>query len=229
MAPHFDQLLQKVIDVCISNQEKHPEVREFVNRTRLRAKDFKLLNYKITIPAETAVWEKDMSLENQLFSLVSDRKWSLVADMFLQIPLKEYQDMTKFAMKLFEVVTETEKFLERNVKEAEICITPGEAFVQFLSEIRKKRAMVDFLPVQKEIFAQLAASFVLHLSENPEEALPIILECYKGSQLEPCLYHSFYSPEAYSGAVRSRQEPMKVGTLFLTIYYYLIGQVGFRN
>ena len=224
MAPHFDQLLQKVIDLCISNQEKHPEVREFVNRTRLHAKDFKLLNYKIAIPAETVVWAKDMSLENQLSSLVSNRKWSLVADMFLQIPLKEYQEMTQFAMKLFEVVTETEKFLERNAKEAEIRITPGEAFVQFLSEIRKKRSMGDFLPVQKEIFAQLAASFILHLSENPKEALPIILECYKGSQLEPCLYYSFYSPEAYSGAIRSRQEPMKVGNIFF-IFFYLITDV----
>ena len=69
--------------------------------------------------------------------------------------------MTKFSMKLFEVITEEgEK------------VWPAEAFRQILKEIKGKRSNIEFLPVQKEIFGQLAANLILHLSTS-EEILPI--------------------------------------------------------
>ena len=101
-------------------------------------------------------------------------------------------------MKLFEVITEKSE-----------TVTPAEAFLQILKEVRGKRSNIEFLPVQKEVFAQIAANLILHLSENPEKALPIIRECYN-SQLEPCLYYSFYNPNAVSDAIKFRQDPIKV-------------------
>ena len=81
--------------------------------------------------------------------------------------------MTKFSMKLFEVITEeSEK------------VAPAEAFLQILKEVRGKRSKIEFLPVQKEVFAQVATNLILHLSMSPEEVLPIALECYKNSQLD---------------------------------------------
>ena len=110
--------------------------------------------------------------------------------------------MSKFSMKLFEVITEESE-----------TVSPAESFLQILKEVRGKRSNIEILPVQKEVFAQLAANLILHLA-TPEEALPIVIECYKNSQLEPCLYHSFYNPKAVSDAIKFRQEPIKVGHIF---------------
>ena len=205
-----NELLQNVVNIGESNLEKYPELGEFLGRIRFFEQSLKEMKYNITIPVCADEWIKDVDLENQLLGFVLNKKWNLAADIFLQIPLKEYHELSNFLMKLFEVVTEGKDNAEDNLVE------PDEFFVQFLKEIRNKRSKIEFLPVQKEVFAQLAATLILHLSftSSHQKALPIVLESYKNSQLEPCLYHTFFDPDADSPAIKSRQEPIKVRAYF---------------
>ena len=161
-----------------------------------------MTNSSLTLPPD---------LENKILGLVTNENWGQVADLFLQIPMKNYCELNKFMLKLFEIVTEEyhgdSTFLAENT------------FPLFLKEIKSKTSKKEFLPIQKEILSQFAASLILHLPA--ENALSVVIECYETYQLEPCFYHSYYNPEAESEAIKARQEPIQVCTIsessFLTL------------
>ena len=54
----------------------------------------------------------------------------------------------------------------------------------------------------KEILTQFAVNLILHLPTG--DAKLTVIECYEKYQFEPCLYHSYYNPEAESEAIKSR-------------------------
>ena len=87
----FENLLKNVIEICIENQYEYPEVGEFFERIKSCKLDLKKMDYKIEIPSTAIQRLQDTSLENQLSSLILNKKWNLVADMFMQIPIKKYQ------------------------------------------------------------------------------------------------------------------------------------------
>ena len=80
-----------MIEICIENQYEYPEVGEFFERIKSCKLDLKKIDYKIEIPSTAIQRLPDTSLENQLSSLILNKKWNLVADMFMQIPIKKYQ------------------------------------------------------------------------------------------------------------------------------------------
>ena len=135
---------------------------------------------------------------------IQARRWNIVAGKFLQIPINKYFELNEFTIKLFEIATE-----ETYEDNDEISIS-NDAFPKFLREIEAKRKQKLLLPLQQEILTQLAASFIMHLSEeNPKAALDTLLECFK-INVTPWTYFTYYNPEAESKAINNRFGPMDV-------------------
>ena len=158
MDRHF---LQSLVTKCCEYFDKQPVLRQFIGRLH----SMQLVG--IYLPkdfADTCYY--DPNLENQLLGLVTNKKWALIADMFLKIPLKKYHEMNTFALKLFEIVTE---------ESAEDIDT---VFHQFVSQCFVKQRNRN-LPIHMATFSQLAASIIVHLREEPVRALPTILDCFK--------------------------------------------------
>merc|ERR1712223_662861 len=106
LALRFKELLQTVVNICLNNLVKYPELGEFLERIKLYNEELKNMKREIIIPNNSNDWVRDVDLENKLLGLVTENKWNDVADLFLKIPLQNYCEMSKFTLKLFEVVTE---------------------------------------------------------------------------------------------------------------------------
>jgi len=59
---------------------------------------------EIITPTSENEFIRDPDLENKILGLVTNENWGQVADLFLQIPMKNYCELNKFMLKLFEIV-----------------------------------------------------------------------------------------------------------------------------
>ena len=60
--------------------------------------------------------------------LVSGSQWDQVAELFLQIPVKNYCELNKFTLKLFEIVTEEHR--------DDGTVLADDTFLQFVKETK---------------------------------------------------------------------------------------------
>ena len=63
-----------------------------------------------------------------VLGLVSGSQWDQVAELFLQIPVKNYCELNKFTLKLFEIVTEEHR--------DDGTVLADDTFLQFMKEIK---------------------------------------------------------------------------------------------
>ena len=63
-----------------------------------------------------------------VLGLVSGSQWDQVAELFLQIPVKNYCELNKFTLKLFEIVTEEHR--------DDGTVLADDTFLQFVKEIK---------------------------------------------------------------------------------------------
>merc|ERR1739848_685255 len=106
MASRFKELLQTVVNICVNGKVKYPGLTEFLERIKFYDEDLKKMKHEIIMPTDENEFIRDPDLENKILGLVTNENWGQVGDLFLQIPMKNYCELNKFMMKLFEIVTE---------------------------------------------------------------------------------------------------------------------------
>ncbi len=209
---HHKYVLQIVVMLSIQAHDKDPKSKlsKFLNH--IKHYEEELQKDLIKVP-NLGDYFNDTSLENQLLSLISNGKWSMVADLFLQIKHDHYPEMSDFLLKFFCVVTE-------EVDEKDNVPYVDEAFTRLVEELHKKRLKREFLPVHKDLLGQLAASLVLH--QHQQDKLDKIREigdhCTKFHIVNFYNYIPLYDPEAESEAIKERQPSFKVAEWLFNAY-----------